>query len=681
MRFSRNWIADYTDLPDGRVLHEAMSMLGLVVDDARDAGDDVILDLDFPSNRPDAMNHWGIARELAVAQQSELRIPAADFPATGPPSSDLTTVRLDDAACIRFVARVAIDVTVAPSPDWLRARLEAIDLRPINNVVDITNFVMWELGRPMHAYDLDKLSGGGLTVRRAAPGEKLITLDDIDRKLGPDDLVIADNARVVGLAGVMGGSDTGVTESTTRVLLECAYFDAVTVRRMAKRHGMHTDASHRFERGLSVEGIDAALDRACSILHETAGATISAAALDVTGEAPDREQVELRTTRLAGTLGVAIDAAEIERILSGLGFEALPSDGGHRVTVPARRVDVTREVDLIEEIARFHGYDNLPNTLPLVRRSHGGGLQPVLTDEAALRASAVGMGYWEAITFVFSSRAEQRGFAASGMDFVDLSNPLSEAFAVMRRHLAPGLLAAAARNHNVGESRIRLFEVGRAFSPGDATNSVVERRRLALLATGSVDPAHWTAPARAVSFSDIKGDVESLWHRMRWPGLTWSAADRDGLQAGAAATITCGDTPVGFAGKVDADLAAAAGVATPVWVAEIEIQDFAGGAAAAVHFADLERFPAAERDVSLVVSDAAVFASADAAIAAATDLPLESCRLLERYQGDDLPPGTTGWTLRLTYRSSERTLTAEEIESAHDAAVALLLHALDAKRR
>ena len=687
MRFSRNWIADYTDLPEGNVLYEAMSMLGLVVDDARPHGDDVTLDLDFPSNRPDAMNHFGIARELAIAADQPLRPPAVEFPVDhGLASADLTSVEISDAGCIRFVARVAIDVAVGPSPQWLRDRLEAIGLRPINNVVDITNFVMWEMGRPMHAYDLDKLAGGGLTVRRAKAGERLVTLDDIDRELGIDDLVIADQQRVIGLAGVMGGNDTGVTETSTRILLECAFFDAVTVRRMAKRHAMHTDASHRFERGLSVEGIDDAVERACGLLHELAGATISASSIDVVGAVPAPRQIALRSARLSGLLGIEVSPEEVSRILTGLGFSLEANAEGFAVTVPPRRVDVAREVDLIEEVARFYGYDRFPDTLPLLQRRTGGGLQPVLLDEMQLRTITASLGFWEAMTFVFSSAAEQAPFVDDDDGFVELVNPLSEAFAVMQRNLTPGLLAAAGHNRSAGQQAIRLFEIGRTFVPQEGNPAVDERRRLALLAVGDVAPPHWSTASRPATFSDMKGAVETLWRRMRWPSLSWSPAPIEGLQKGTGAEISCNGDVIGFAGKVDPGVAAAASVEPPVWVAELDIESFAGGKAPVVELTVLPRYPASERDISLLVKKGTAYAGVRTALDTAmddavTDAALVNYRLLGRYEGDDLPDGTSVWTLRLTYRSSERTLTTEEIEAAHDAAVERLKKELDAERR
>jgi phenylalanyl-tRNA synthetase beta chain len=674
MRFSRNWIGDYTPLPADAELYEAMSMLGFVVDDAREHGDDITLDLDFPSNRPDAMNHLGIARELALASGNELSPPAAGCE-TDPDlrCADVASVAVNDDACPRFVARVAVDVAVGPSPQWVCDRLEAIGLRPINNIVDITNFVMWELGRPMHAYDLDKLAGHGLIVRRAEPGEQLMTLDEVERELDPDDLVIADHERVVGLAGVMGGAGTGVTESTTRVLLECACFDAVTTRRMARRHGMHTDASHRFERGMSPEDIDEAAERACALMQQLGGARIAADSIQV-GNVPPRRQLELRAARLSGLLGMAPTTAETTELLEGLGYGVDDNGDSLTIEVPARRVDVHREVDLIEDVARLYGYERVVGTLPVLRRSDRGGPSPVLRDETALRQLATGLGYWEALTFVFGSIEDQRLFTDPEAKFVELANPLSEAFGVMRSSLVPGLLAVASRNHNVGERRVRLFEIGRAFVPVDEAPGVNERRRLALLATGPTEPAHWSAPERLVGFSDIKGAVVALGRRMRWPAMTWEPTEAPGLQAGTAATVLQSGSAIGIAGKVAPGIATSLGIEAEAWVVEIDITDLAGTPAPPAVLHDLPRFPASERDVSLLVPDGEPYEGVRAARRACAELPLVGVQLLD-------PEGHSVWTLRLTYRSSERTLTAAEIEAAHLAAVQELENALHAKRR
>ena len=683
MRFSRNWIAAYAELPgDTRTLAEALSMLGLVVDDARPSGEDLVLELDLPSNRPDVMNHVGIARELAIRLRVPFRPPVIGALGDGPDTASLAEVLLEDpSGCTRFVACAVLDVQIGESPAWLRERLEAIGLRPINNVVDVTNYVMWELGRPMHAYDLDRLAGHRLRVRRARAGETLVTLDEVERRLTVEDLVIADDERPVGLAGVMGGADTGVTAQTRRVLLECACFDAVSVRRMARRHGLHTDASHRFERGLSHEGILQATVRAAGLLAEFAGGRVAAEVIDARTAAPEPLGLSLRRTRLDGYLGTAVPDAEVREILERLGFAVRPAAHGWDVSVPLRRTDVSREVDLIEEVARFHGYDRLPSTLPLLRRSDKRGASPPLRDERHLRALCAALGYWEAMTFVFTAEPQQRGFLPADAALLPLANPLSEDMAVLRRSLLPGLLDAVARNVNRGTDRVRLFEVGRSFRPGEGDAPPLERRTLALVAYGPAAAPHWARPARAMAFADLKGDVETIGRRMGWGRAEWTRLDRDGFQSGSVARVLWPEA-TGVAGKVDPAVAARYGLETPVWAAELDVEAALGRPRTPRPVAELPRFPASARDVSLLLPADVAYGQVEKVLREqAAGLPLEQVRLLDVYTGEDLPAGHRALTLRLTYRSSESTLTSEQVEAAHEALVAHLEQQLGARRR
>ncbi len=681
MRFSRNWIADYTNLPDEtQALCAALSMLGLVVDDARLEGDDLSLDLDLPSNRPDVLNHYGLARELAITLDADLRQPPSEISESGAPTASLSGVQVDDpAACPRFAARAIVDVEVGRSPDWIRARLESIGLRPINNVVDVTNFVMWELGRPMHAYDLDELVDGQLFVRWARDGERLVTLDEVERKLTSDDLVIADPEQPVGLAGVMGGAKTGVTESTRRVLLECAYFDPVTVRRMSKRLGLHTDASHRFERDMSPQGISAAIQRACHLIALHGGGTISSEGIDVVGSLPQDRRLVLRAARLCSYLGVEVPAARVTAILSALGFAVSDAAGDFAVVVPPRRVDVSREEDLIEEIARFHGYDQLPSTLPLLRRRNTRGASEALRRERRLKNICAASGYWETMTFAFTSATEQAPFLI-GETPLAIVNPISEAMGVMRTSMLPGLLAAVARNRNRGARRIRLFEVGRTFHGGDG-GPPIERRGLALAACGTVHEAHFAAPEISSDFGELKGTLETLRARMRWPPIEWSAAQIPGLQPGSAAEICIGELAAGIAGKIAPEVAAALGADVTVWAAEIEIGALLEHAAADFRIDPLPRYPAGERDLTILIDDDLPYGKVEAEVAALQGIPLAELRLLDLYSGGDVPDGRRAATLRLTYRADDRTLTAEEIEAAQERVAEHLETSLGATRR
>ena len=681
MRFSRNWIADYTDLPDDTAaLCERLSMLGLVVDDARPDGEDLSLDLDLPSNRPDVLNHYGLARELAIALDADLRRPADTIAASGNSTASVAGIRVDDpVACPRFAARAMFDVTVGPSPQWMCMRLESIGLRPINNVVDVTNFVMWELGRPMHAYDLDKLAEGQIIVRWARDGEQVVTLDEVERKLTSDDLVIADPNGPVGLAGLMGGNETGVTESTTRVLLECAYFDPGTVRRMSKRLSLHTDASHRFERDMSPQGIAAAVNRACHLIAELGSGSVSSEGIDVVGSLPEDRRLVLSDARLRSYLGVDVPAERVRAILGALGFATRHADGGCDVEVPLRRVDVSREEDLIEEIARFHGYDQLPDTLPLLRRRHSRAPSEALRNERRVKDICAAAGYWEAMTFAFTSAAEQAPFL-DGEEPLALVNPISAAMGVMRTSMLPGLLAAVARNLNRGARCVKLFEVGRTFHPGEA-GPPAEPRGLALAASGPAGEAHFAASEHPIGFGELKGALETIGTRMRWPAIAWAPAEIPGFQSGSAAEIHVGELARGIAGKVNPEAAAMFGVDVAAWAAEIDLEALLTHEAARFSIEPLPRYPSSERDVTMLVAEHLQFERIEAEVNAMPEIPLVELRLLDRYSGDDVPAGQLATTLRLTYRADDRTLTAEEIETAHEQVVDHLERALGATRR
>lgn len=680
MRFSRNWIAAYTRLPETeRELEEALSGLGLVVDALDARGDDVILDLDVPTNRPDVMNHVGIARELAIALERDLEPPTGAPATDGPPVTELAALTVEDSiACPRFVACALVDVEVGPSPDWLVARLDSIGVRPINSVVDITNYVMWELGRPMHAYDLDRLAGNRLVVRRARAGEGLLTLDGVQRELSGEDLVIADAQRVVGLAGVMGGELTGVTESTERVLLECALFDPSQVRAMARRHGMHTDASHRFERGLSHQGIMAATRRAAALICEITGGRCCAGEMEARGELPEPTRIALTDERISGLLGDEVPAERIAGILERLGFAVQRGDDSWDLSVPPERLDVRRPVDVIEEIARFWGYRRLPSTLPVLRRARRSGAAPELRDQTRLRDLMTGLGYWEGMTYVFSHEEEQRRFLGNEQ-LVRLANPLSEAMGVLRARLAPGLLRAVARNLNVATSRVRLFELGRVFREAD-DGPPIERGHLGFVATGTAAPEHFRVPDRPFDFLDLKGALEAVARRMGWADVEWHGTALPGLQDGSAASITCGDAS-GFAGRVDAAIAEAFGIDAPVWVAELDVHDLLGAPRQRPAVVAPPRYPSAERDVSLLLQRGTPWSRIRRTVVQTDEIPLESLDLVDVYEGEDLPAGHVAMTLRLTYRSRERTLTAEQIEAAQGRVVDRLEAALGARRR
>ncbi|HEX8798670.1 MAG TPA: phenylalanine--tRNA ligase subunit beta, partial [Terriglobales bacterium] len=455
--------------------------------------------MDLTTNRVDAMNHYGVAREASAIYGVELKKFQPNLPSPGrapstaaaksePPSLGMTSresfpIVIEDAeGCARYTARIVRGMKIGPSPDYIVKRLELLGSRGINNAADATNYAINELGHPTHAFDLDLLEGGKIIVRRARDGEFLKTLDGVGRTLASDDVVIADAEKPVALAGVMGGFDSMITEKTKNVLIESAWFDPATVRSMAKRHGMHTDASHRFERGADWGITPVACDRVAELILETAGGELFGERIDAVARRIEREPIALRRSEVKRILGIEINDTEIERILSKLGFGVVRANGEFSVTIPTWRLDVEREIDLLEELARIYGYNKFPNTMPTFS-----GAVIALPDEAKdarVRQTMLALGYDEAISITFISAEDAKTFASA--EPLAVANPLSEEAGFMRNSLVSGLLNMVAYNLNRGTSAVRLFEAGEVFET--IGNKHDEHRRLAFAATGNLAP-------------------------------------------------------------------------------------------------------------------------------------------------------------------------------------------------
>ena len=432
MKISPHWLRDFVDLPvDYTRLADELTLAGVAVEGISGAGDNTVFEMEITTNRPDAMNHYGVAREASALYDLPLRPIEPKLPAAQG-KSDVTIDIQEPELCPRFTAREIRGATIKPSPANIASRLQLLDQRPISNAVDATNYVLWESGKPTHVFDLDLLEGRRLVIRKAQAGETLKTLDGVERKLSTEDLVVADAKKPVGLAGVMGGFDTMITEKTQNILIESAWWDPVTVRRMSKRHGIHTDASHRFERGADFESTVASTNRVAELILDSGGGTLIGDVIDVIARKLDLAPVELDLREVHRILGEKLSALEISRILTRLGFTMLPgSEDKYLVHIPSWRLDIEREIDIIEELARLHGYDKFPNTLP----AYSGEVRdlPDAQKDARLRSTLLALGYNETIslTFHFERRrpalfdrrrarpgepAERRGFGDAHLD-------------------------------------------------------------------------------------------------------------------------------------------------------------------------------------------------------------------------------------------------------------------------
>lgn len=466
MLISYNWLRELTNTSlSPQKLRDRLTMVGLAIDAVEMHADDSVLDVEVPSNRPDCLSHVGIAREVTVIERKELVLPEPRSVKMAGRSADLTSVEIKDPdLCPRYAARLVRGVKIGPSPDWLVKRLEAIGQRPINNVADITNYVLHEVGQPLHAFDFHRLSGRRIVVRRAAHGEKLRTLDGLDRELSEDMLVIADAEKAVALAGIMGGEDSEISDRTTDVLIESAYFDPNSVRRTARRLGMDTEASRRFERGADREHVLRAQARCVELICELAGGVATEDAIDVYPQPFVSRVVEFRPERVKGLTSLNVKTDEMVRILTGLGFKSdyFPLEK-FTAEVPSWRIDVDQEEDLVEEIARHSGYDQIASELP--PSNIPGEYQPTEMKQRSLRRALNACGYDEAITFSFITREEQFELipALNAEAQTELKNPIIEGATWMRSSLLPGLLNSLRHNLNHGIRDVRLFEIGRVF--------------------------------------------------------------------------------------------------------------------------------------------------------------------------------------------------------------------------
>jgi len=678
-----SWLREFVDVPGtAEEVARTMSVRGFAVEGIERDGEDAVIDFEITANRPDCMSVLGMAREVATAYDLQTRRPAvgdSTLPLVSLKTVDKADVEIIIDApnlCPRYAGAVA-DVQVGPSPAWIQARLQAAGVRPISNIVDLTNYVLLELGQPMHAFDLSKLTGAQIRVRPAAAGEALHTLDGQMRTLSPDMLVIADTERPVAVAGVMGGAESEVTNATSTIVLESAYFDALSVRRTSRKLGLKTEASIRFERGADPRMPVTAMERACALLQMIGAGTARGTVVDGYPTRVESRTVSLRRARIQGLLGVAIPDAEVKRILEQLGFALKSTSEGWDITVPTRRVDVRREVDLIEEVARHYGFDRVPVTFPALT-SPAPLPDPRIQQTRGLRTLLTASGFSEAVTFGFVGEGAALAFAPQE-ELVPIANPLSENFAVLRPSVLPGLIAAVAHNRRREQRDIRLFEVGGRFS-----RTAGERRAVACAWTGAGSPAHWSGEGREVDFFDIKGTVERICEALRVEISTVSQRT-PWLVPGCAASAVAGDsTFVGVFGQLAPAVLESMGLppGESVYVAEIDL-DAAEAAATSsdLHVEPLPRYPSVTRDVSILIANTVAAGDVRRTIQEAAPAALVRIREFDRYQGKGVPEGKISLSLRLTFRSPDRTLTDAEVQSAMDAILAALQHDHDAIQR
>jgi len=670
MKVSLNWLKEFAEIPvEPGQLKADLTMVGLNVESLAEAGGDWVLDLEVTTNRPDCLSHYGVAREASTYYRKALKRLEVFAKESGARSADEISIQiLDPDLCARYCGRVIQNVRVKPSPGWLARRLEAVGQRPINNVADITNYVLMELGHPLHAFDLARLRERKIIVRRAFPGEQMRTLDGVDHLLTPENLVIADAQRAVALAGVMGGEDSQIFPTTRAVLLEAAWFDPVSIRRTAKAHGMHTEASHRFERGADIEMAPVSIDRAAALMAELAGGEILRGLVDVYPMPRRREDLMLRRTEVRRILGAEIPWEEVERILRSLGFMTdRRGTEGWRVTPPSFRLDVSREVDLIEEVARQFGYDRLPARL----RSVAPRLERDATRDKEMSVSSLlcSLGYFETIQSSLVDPQEIDRF--SDQPSVILANPLSQDASALRTSAVPSMIHALRWNLDRDQNEVRLFELGKTYSRA-LGGAPQERRVLSLGLTGRRRAASVHDSEKGLDFFDLKGDLEALLALFEIPAIEFEAAGCGYYEFSQSGRFKSRGDRLMIFGRLSQDIERDSKLRQPAWLAEIDFDRLLRFPLRSRLFHPFSKFPAVERDFSLVVPEGVTYARLEAALGGLALEEIRSIRPADLFKGGSIRPGYYSLLLRVTFQSRARTLTSEEISAASQGVKAAL---------
>ncbi len=670
MNISYNWLKDLIDIElSPQELAQKLTRVGLAVEGVHPAGDDHVFDIDLTSNRSDCVSHLGVAREIGVILGREVRGRETGVETQPSAISELVTIQ-DVDVCHRFTARIIRNVKIGPSPEWLVKRLEAVGERSINNVADITNYTMHELGQPMHSFDLNKLKDGRLIVRRAKHGETIKTLDEAERKLDETMLAICDTEKPVAVGGVMGGLDSGITESTTEVLLEVAYFKRENIRQTSRKLKLDTEASYRFERGVDIENLTRASNRATQLICELAGG-VAGEFVDIYPTKFVPNEVESKDIQAAvkKLTGLVEEKTEIIRILNALGIK---QKSDTIFVQPSWRHDIAIEQDLVEEAARHIGYDKITDELPPAFSA--GEYQENEPREKSLRNKLSALGFDEAISYSFISTGHDETYqlVAGLIDenaeekFVTLQDSIIEGAVRMRPTLLAGLLDGVRTNFNYQRRDLKLFELGKVFANTRSEDNLPNERELfSLVITGGEVCEDRSLAARELNFYDAKGALEAALDAIHSPEVSFAAKDVKHLRKGQSAEVRVSGIPVGTLGRVSDEIAAGYKFRQPVYVAEIDLQAILEMPVTPVVYRPLPKYPAITRDVSFLVKRSMSFAEVRAAIG---EMKVELCQKVEFvdiYEGKGLADDERSLTVRFEYRSPERTLMDEEVDSVH----------------
>ncbi len=686
MRVSYNWLKNYVGIkvPAGK-LAELLTMAGLAVDSIEKKSDDSVFEVEITSNRPDWLSYIGVAREVAAITGKKLKIPSIRHcegtkAIVSPSSQRQIVVKVEDEKlCPRYTARVIYNVKVGESPDWLKKKIEAVGLRPVNNIVDITNFCLFETGEPMHAFDLDKLSGRSIIVRKAAKDEKIKAIDGTERALDESMLVIADSDRPIAVAGVMGGANTEVGMSTKNILLEAAYFDPISVRRTSRRLALSTESSYRFERKVDMDNIVYASARAAHLILEVAGGK-RGEFIDIGRQKKDKRRVSLRFERLNKITGADIAPSRAKAILTSLGLKLnSTTKAAASFEIPPFRQDLQDEIDLVEEAARIYGYDNIPGTVPQVVEPGLNVPFGIVVDDK-IRDVLTKMGLFEIITYGLLSKSSLNSAMISDTDAVEIKNALSTEQEVMRPSSIVGMLKSIRYNINRKSRDLRLFELGKVYFKNGA-DTFKESRNLSIGVTGQVYD-DWMGRGRSVGLYDLKGIIEALFLELGLGGFSIEKNTiNDTFSPVVSSFIEVRGEPMGIIGEVDAKVLNNFDIKDKVYIAEINCETILRFVSLEKRFQELPRYPSISRDISIVVGNDILNAQILSSIKGTAGVILKDVQLIDRYRGGQIPDGKTSLTYRLEYQNPKRTLEDKDVQDVHSRVVRALETNLGAKLR
>jgi len=670
MKISLNWLREYVavDLSIQRLV-QLLDNIGLLIEEWEEKEGDVILDIETYANRPDTLGHKGVARELAAALGLPLKEQSWPLAEISEMASDLVDVQIwDDDLCLRYCGAIVKNVKVEPSPEWLRKKIEAMGLNPVNNIVDVTNYVLFSTSQPIHAFDLAKISGKKIIIRRANKGESLLSLDKENIDLSTEMLVIADEKKPIALAGVIGGENSAVLGSTQDVFIESAYFDPVSIRKTSKNTGIQSDASFRFERGADISFAPEAARMAASLMTHFGG-KVCKGIVDVYPKPRKTKSIMLRNHRVTALLGIDVDDRFIEHTLTHLGFQVEAQQYGIRkVKIPHFRIDIEREADLIEEIARFYGYEKIPIQIPPLRT-----LDPILdpikekTDK--LRRLLFHHGFDEVVNFSFMDPETEKWFS-SGSKPIEIRNPISQKTSLLRTTLIGGLLENVVWNRNRGAEGIHIFEVGKIFYWDADTHN--ERNMLALAMWGHVGQKHWRKKTPDADFFHLKGTFEALLVQLRYDPFSFQKENHAHFQEGYSLALYVKGEKIGYLGFLNQEILDAYLLKENVLAAEINLGQLFEKQSQPFQFKSVVKYPSVNRDISFIGDKSIAFEKIKEIIEKLRLPHLEKFTLYDRFSGAVVPKDKVSISLRFVFRHPQRTLHADEVDVLQEKIIAAL---------